>query len=147
MVSLARRGLGVAALAAGLGLPALSSPLSAQARCTEWTDWSPVPPAAVLWSWRWCEASARRYDVQWRFANHGTEPLEFRYEFYTGMPVACGEKSRGRVFARGKYRLQVGQRDERYSGRRSLRATGFEEQFWLYICVFPLQPEPGEGER
>ncbi len=88
-----------------------------------------------------CQTRADRYDVQWRFANTSSEDIEFRYELYTGIVAKCGEKSRGRLFARGRYRLKGGQHDEHYSGRKWLRTTGFEERFWLYVCVTAEGPE------
>jgi len=122
----------------------LPSPASAQSveNCTGWTGWVPVRPSSVLFSWRMCQAAANRYDVQWRFANNSAEPIELHYELYTGMVSECGEKNRGRSFTRGKYHLAADQWDERYSGRKTLRSTGFQQRFWLYVCLLPVPTDP-----
>jgi hypothetical protein len=142
MRRLARSGILAAVILTPLLLAAHPVPARAQQDCTEWTDWDPVEILPVLWSWRRCEAAGDRYDVQWRFANEGSEPVEFRYEFYTGSVVGCGEQSRGRIFAQGKYRLDGGQRSEGYSGRKTVRRDGFEEGFWLGLCLYPIESEP-----
>ena len=123
-----------------VGMLTAPQPMAAQAddRCTEWTDWTPVHPLPVLFSWRMCRAAANRYDIQWRFANNGSQAIELHYELYTGMVTVCGEQNRGRVFTKGKYRLAADQWDERYSGRKTLRSTGFEQRFWLYACLLPV---------
>lgn len=115
--------------------------LTAQEQCAEWTPWSPIQPLPVLFSWRLCGTESQRWDVQWRFANTGTEEIEFEYDLFTGMGARCGEDNRGRRFAGGKYRLRPGQRDEHYSGRRRLRQSGFQQDFWLYLCLRTEAPE------
>jgi hypothetical protein len=122
---------------AGSLLLALPSSSEAQEQCTEWSRWDPVHPLPILWSWRWCTTTSERFDVQWRFANTGTEPIEFEYDLFTGMVSAaqCGEDNRGRRFAGGKYKLEGGQWDERYARRRTLRQSGFQQRFWLYLCL------------
>lgn len=130
------------AILVGLSLSANSADARAQENCSQWTDWQPVGALSVLFSWRRCEVAAERHEVEWRFGNHSAEPIEFRYELYTGIVGTCGEHNKGRLFTRGKYRLNGGQRDEYGSGRKRLRRTGFEEQFWLYVCVLPMEPEP-----
>lgn len=118
-------------------LTALSQTSAAQApgECSRWTGWNAVHPLPVLFSWRLCDAPAGRYDIQWRFANQGTEQIEFKFELYTGMGVRCGEDNRGERFTSGTQRLKPGQRDDHYSGRKRIRRTGFQSGFTLYVCV------------
>lgn len=139
MSSLRHRGL-LPAVALALFLP--SGPAEAQRDCTEWTPWDPIHQINVLWSWRMCPAPAERYDIQWRFANNGPENIEFRYQLFTGSVSECGERNRGQTFASGKVRLGGGERHDRYTGRRRLRETGFQQNFWLYLCVIEVV-EPG----
>jgi hypothetical protein len=111
--------------------------------CGEWTPWNPVHPLAVTWSWRMCRAPAERYDIQWRFANNGREDIEFRYQLFTGSVSECGERSRGHVFASGKIRLSGAEVHDRYSGRKTLRQTGFQTRFILYLCLLEVVQTEG----
>lgn len=123
------------ALAAATLLVSFPTGATAQQECTDWTPWDPIHPLTVLWSWRMCDTMSDRYDIQWRFANSGQEEVEFEYDLFTGMVTSCGEDNRGRRFAGGKYRIAGGQWNDHYNGRKTLRTTGFQQRFWMYLCL------------
>lgn len=111
--------------------------------CSNWTPWDPIQPLNVAWSWRMCPTISQRYDVQWRFSNNGPDDIEFRYQLFTGSVSECGERNRGRVFASGKLKLNGAERHYNYSGRKTIRQTGFQRDFVLYLCLLEVVESGG----